>query len=387
MNSLLVRLAAFLGLGVVSFLPVVIVAYVSRHNIKTASEISITFAYVGLVYTVFYFGQRAYLSFNANDDIYEHLIFRLINIFLASLLLVLIGSFVGLPGFIITLAISIKLSEALMDLRYGYITKIKDANRASREYCITGFFRACLFFSVFLLFPNPSIHNYYFYVFAGGGLFVALLVRYVVLKDLVMSMRSYSLENYFSSLRLNFVFALSAFSCGIVIAAPRLLLAGGAGVELQAVALSLAPLLGLMFQAIWISNINKVHAGGKAILFFLAETLLLLSIIYFSSPLWGKGISIFYGDAIRGGLDLFVDVLLASAVFFSVISFLNVLKARLPMFEFFIHILGFVFYLILSGYMGKEVVFSLYATSGFMGLLLLLVFFVMRRAYEEQAGK
>src|SRR5690606_8200695 len=115
MNSLLVRLAALLGLGVVSFLPVVIVAYVSRHNIKTASEISITFAYVGLVFTVFYFGQRAYLSFNANDDIYEHLIFRLINIFLASLLLVLIGSFVGLPGFIITLAISIKLSEALMD--------------------------------------------------------------------------------------------------------------------------------------------------------------------------------------------------------------------------------------------------------------------------------
>ncbi|MCD1638039.1 hypothetical protein K7H92_04880 [Pseudomonas stutzeri] len=378
MSSLITKFIVLIGLGIASLLPVVIVAYISRFDVGLASDASISFAYTGLVFTVLYFGQRAYLSLNAEDNFHSHLIFRLTNTAIASLLVFVISFFVDLPLFFVVFAISIKLSESLMDLRYGYAIKVSGVSVASKEYMVIGLLRLLLFGCMFAIFSVPSKDNYIYHSAAGILFFFLILFYCARLQDCTAK---YNFSNYFKALGVYAPFAMSALSSGLVTAGPRIFLVGGSDVEIQAIALSLAPLLGLLFQTVWISNLSKLNDSAfrvKKVSIFTLEVAFLLVAIFIFSPVLRKVISVFYGGVEGKDLTHFVEILLASAVFFFVMALLNLLKLYRPGYEFVVHALGVVFYCIAYVLLKMSVPASLCATSIFM-LSLLFVFSILRK--------
>src|SRR5690606_20317245 len=105
----------------------------------------------------------------------------------------------------------------------------------------------------------------------------------------------YKFSSYFKALGAYTPFAMSALSSGLVTAGPRIFLVGGNDVEIQAIALSLAPLLGLLFQTVWMSNISKLNDVTfrvKKVFIFVLEVALLLVAIFVFSPVLEKMVSV-----------------------------------------------------------------------------------------------
>lgn len=379
MNALFYKILYFLGLALVSFLPVFFVAYTANHSVAQASSISVAFAYAGLFFSIGYLGQRAYLSLHASgkECFVEHAVFRVANVITVSALLVLTSFIVGLPLYIIVVAISIKLSEAILDLRAGYTTKIFGSKFAAKEVFYGASIRAAMFGALFFWAPVVDSVNFALYLIVGVGLFLIFVFFFVGMQPLKNKMESYTYSLYRAQFTLCLGFGLSVASSAVMTAAPRLFLVGGNESYVESIALSVAPVLGLVFQVIWLSNIGKLASmHAKNIFLFLAEVMFVLLLIFITQPLWNVVLVYVYGESVGASVDAFSYILLASSLFFSVMATLNILKIKNPLYEVFAHIAGLSCYMISFLFVSLPVGHSLILSS--LVMFCCLSFFLLR---------
>lgn len=377
MNFILSKSIIFLGLSLISFVPVALVAYASNYDLSFASDISISFAYVGVCFSIGYLGQRSFLAINAspNEGLSVHAIFRFLNLFGVILFLLFIALAVQLPLYILCVAVAIKLSEAVIDLNAGYKTKTIGVDASGKEFFLYAALRALFLCCLFFMVPVVTVENFIIHTFFSVLLFLFIFTRLIPISFFWRGLRAYDFDVYKRQFKGLLGFGVASISCAILTSSPRLFLVGDSNVEVVAIALSAAPVCGLIFQTIWLSNIRRLSSRRSSDYFvFFVEVLLVLLVVYFTAPLWMWSIPFIYGDAVGGGADVFLSVILSSVIFFGAMALVNLFKFEAPFLEFFVHCASFGVYAISYVYFECSVAEGLMLSSGSMFLSVGLLF-------------
>ncbi|MDT4876850.1 hypothetical protein FQZ97_1123230 [compost metagenome] len=130
------------------------------------------------------------------------------------------------------------------------------------------------------------------------------------------------------------------------------------------------------------SNIKKLGSRERKNYFvFLVEILLVVLVVYFSSPIWEGLIPYIYGEDVAKRSDIFVGVILASILFFGAMSLVNIFKFEVPLLESAVYALSAVVYLIVYLFCGVSVAHGLIysAASMFLSIVVFLTFSMIRR--------
>lgn len=244
------RIYNLFGQGLLGFLPALVVAYMANYDIDLSAKMSFSFAAVGLCFSTFYFGQRAYIAINGicNKSESQDLLFRNINIIIASLIAIIISKWYGVTLWLFVLAISFKFSEAYIDLKNGLDINKHGSESAAKWLFISSLSRALLILLP-LLFFHPSENNYrYFIVYYALVAFIFwfnIKIKHVAHNDTKQD----ELFSYIRNILILRSFAVATISCSFLSAAPRLV-SNPDKIEnaILLIALSISPAIAIIYQ-------------------------------------------------------------------------------------------------------------------------------------------
>jgi len=359
---MLTKLNNFFGQALLAFLPALLVAFISHFDISLSGHFSFSFALVGVCFSIFYMGQRAYIAINGvvDNSFHNELVFRDINMIFACVMTLILSLYLELPLWLSLCAMTIKLSESPIELHNGIELKYRGANKAAKNLCVASFIRALFIIAPFLII-NPveissfKIYTLYYLLF---GIIVWLLFKR---KIKLLSLKGFQVKlSYFANFNRLKVFAFATIACSILSALPRLL-TSPAGVEnsLILIALSISPAIAVVFQAIWLANIEKLNTkkvGG--LLLFYVEIFAVLFIVILTSPIWSMLIPIVYGISATDDIDIFKNIIIVMSLFFSAMTLMNCFKFYKPKLETVAYISSSLTLLITS-YLNIEILNSL----------------------------
>lgn len=342
----LARVLSFLGLALTSFLPVAIIQMVAVSDFDFAAELSRYFAIGTIVFSFLYMGQRQYI--NIHGPIVGSLVdltFRLINMLIASWIVILVFYLMEIHLRFAFLIIGLKLSESIVDYMFGFLNYNYGFVRGSVKYFILTSLRLLVIILIFLICAftaNWKLDD---------------IVDYTIPLLLVFGVVSYAYHFCFSTQgnlkHLNYIFilkkllpfSLSASLCAFLVLAPRWLVSpdsDGDGANEFLVAFSLVPLFGIALNTLFVSYISLAKdslkkAYVRLIIIIFLFSLLFISLMPFQIYLYG----FLYGlDALGAGK--FSEAILLGFVFYSAILFANFFKFYNPFFESLCYLLGIV---------------------------------------------
>ena len=365
----MVKLNNFLGQALLAFLPALIVALISHHNLAMSGKFSFSFAIIGVCFSIFYMGQRAYIGINGvvKSSLKNETRFRDLNVFFATLLSLIICMYLDIGFWLALCAISIKLSESPIELHNGVDMKYRGVKVASKNLFKFSFIRA-----VFIIFPlfffsiyDPMSIEYLSIYFVGLSVIVWC---YFWRRE-----RNYEFGNarikfgYFFNFNRLKIFAFSTIACSLLSALPRLS-TSTEGIEnhILLIALSISPAIAVVFQAVWLTNIGKLNKQSfSSIALFYFEILIILVVLYFSSPIWSELIPIFYGVSVLSDINIFKETIIVMSVFFGAMTLMNCFKFYNPKLEMTAYIFASVT-LLISVYFDSELFDSIYYSTVIM---------------------
>ena len=366
------KVTNFLSQGLLAFLPALMIAIIARTNMFIAAEMSFSFAIVGVFISIAYLGMRSYISINGHltGERGKDITFRIVNVLAATILVVVVAVLMGRDSWLIYFALLLKLSESFIDLKNGIDVHNYGVERASINLLTSSTIRAVILISCFLAVTKYGDGNHYallltasilaFYFFGNlKGKHRVLILSFKEMKA------SYKALTFFS---------LATIICSMLSAMPRLIVSAES-VENQIVliALSISPVLGVVFQSIWLSEIHRLKKLDlHSFLIFTFELLLIVFFIYISDFLWRPIISIVYGIEDVLLLDVFSNVILAVSFFYAGMTLMNIYKYEHPWAE------GLMYFLAITSF---TIAFYVFDTSvaGCMligGVVMMLSFFV-----------
>ena len=338
---MLIKLHNIFGQGLLAFLPALLVAFISHSDIKLSANFSLSFAVVGVFFSIFYMGQRAYIAVNGvkENSFINELAFRDVNLLIACVFTFIFSMYYDLPLWLVLCAISVKLSESPLELNNGIELKYKGSYQAAKNLFRASAVRAiCIVIPLFVIDP---LNSYSFQLYSLYYLVFALIVM-LIFKSKVKDYNKSAYQSIFSYLA-NFsrlkVFAFSTIICSVLSALPRLLTSSSGDHSIILIALSLSPALAVVFQAIWLANIEKLNSKTFTFLIvFYLEIFCVLLVVYFTSPFWSLLIPIIYGVSATVDIETFVKVILIMSLFFSAMTLMNCFKFYRPELEFIAYI-------------------------------------------------
>ncbi|WP_440875552.1 hypothetical protein [Thalassotalea sp. PLHSN55] len=369
------KLNNFIGQALLAFLPALLVAVTSHYNLLLSGQFSFSFAVVGVCFSIFYMGQRAYIAINGalEGSLYKEFVFRNINLFLACLVSTILCLILDVTLWLAFCAMAIKLSESPIELHNGIAIKYEGSKKAAQKLCVASVVRAIFIVVPFLLIPpsNEDVIKIYTCYYLLLSAFVYWLYKHKVsrLNNSAMKVR----VNYFKNLGRLKVFALATIACSLLSALPRLVTSpSGNENSIILIALSVSPALAVIFQAIWLANINKLnHKSFKSLVFFYLEILAIFVVIIISLPIWSLLIPIVYGVSTSSEVEIFADVVVAMCLFFSAMTLMNCFKFYTPKLEMVAYI-GSSLVLLLSSFSNVELLTSLYYSAFIMFIFSLI---------------
>jgi len=341
-----VRVFNFLSQGLLAFLPALMIAVLSREDLSIAAEMSFGFAVIGVTISMAYLGMRPYVSLNGfltnskGGDIY----FRFINIIFASCLVLLMMYYMERLTWVIYFALLLKFSEACIDLKNGFDFNEFGVEVASLALFKGSIIRALLLFSFFIFTASEIGERYPFLML--GALFT-LIVFFLKLKGSTKVMYMRKVE-FIDAYKKVVFFSLATVICSILSVIPRFVLPVEiAENQVMLVALSISPLLGVLFQSVWLSSMHKLKKGRVAYFVFFIELILIVLLVWIFKPLWVKLIPVIYGINDKYLIDVFADIIISISIFFAGMTMMNIYKYYFAWFEAVMYFVSIMVFLIL----------------------------------------
>jgi len=358
-----------------AFLPALLVVLTAREDLHLAAEMSFAFAVVGVIFSIFYLGQRPYVSIHGfllgskNKDV----MFRVGNLIVATVLIFLISAFEERMSWAIGLAISVKFSEAFIDLRNGFDVYQTNVQTASRRLFVRATLRAGVIILGVMMLWGRMEGEYSTLIFIC--LVVALLAFVDVLFDSdCVSYKLPTLMEYRSGYKKLSFFSIATLFCSVLSAAPRFVLSPSSTEnQIALVALSAAPVFAVLFQALWLSSISKLkELNLSTLLIFFAELSAVVILIVLAKPIWLSLVSILYGIEDVVLLDVFSSVVIAMSLFFPAMTLMNIFKYHHAWGESLGYLLALLSILVCFYAFGVDIIWSVVAAAAAM----LFVFFI-----------
>ena len=358
----------FAGQGLLAFSPAVIVAYLSHHSATVSASLSVAFAAAGVCFSIMYMGQRAYVSILGTSDSGKEFCFRFFNSLIAAAGAMAMSFLYGASPWLFFLAIAIKLSEAFIDLRNGVDIFTLGVGKASKKLFLSSLIRAIFVLIPFFVVDWASLNSYF--LFVSYYLCLSLVVLVVVSKVPnsgfgVDSIRKYTLNDYIQNVSKLKKFSVATICCAILSSAPRLLLDVQVREEVSfLIAFSAAPAIAVLYQAIWLSVIDKVKKQPvKGFLVFLSEVVVVYISLILTKGMWSKLVPIFYGVTGTGFMDDFIEAVIAMSGFFGVMTTMNIFKFKVPWLESLSYTASLLVLVVCSSILGLHIIDAIYASS------------------------
>jgi hypothetical protein len=329
----LIRAAFFGAQGLLSFLPALLVLLVSRSDSDRAAEFSVSLGVVGALFSIAYFGQRAYVAVRGFDTIAcrEAIGFRAMLTVIATLLAVLLTFGMSIPLSIALFAVGLKLSESIIDLWVGIRIRTSSDRQSSMLYLQVAALRAVLITAPILMFgADRLIASYwgvpYLLLLAGAGYLMAHLDTRRLGIDggyWVSPKRAIRVGWEMRS------FVSATAVCALLSSMPRVILpyAESGTYSGPALALSVVPLFGLAFQALWLSRLKRMTAEGAAqVRWFVLEVAVIAAACCMLSPLWEWGAKEVYHLEASAQREGFAQMVAAGVILTAAVSLSNLCK-------------------------------------------------------------
>ncbi len=337
-----VKFFNIIGQIALSFLPAVIVAYTTNTSLDLAGSLSQAFAITGLIFSTFYLGQRSYIAVNGtiSASLHDDMGFRDLNIIIATALVLALAYFIELPLWICVIAVSIKLSEYPIDLSNGYNVKNYGSAKASSRLAKASVIRAGLISLSFIFFSPLGESTYSIY--SMYLLIVAVIVRLYYRSIEHKRAKIVSKTKYWIYVKQLKYFALATIACSMLSALPRLVVEPINNINnVVLIALSVTPVIAVIFQGIWLSNIEKLSTKliNPALVFYL-EVIAIIILVYFSSPLWKHLIPLIYGIESNDLIQVFISTVCVMTLLFGGMTLSNLFKFYKPKFESISYVLA-----------------------------------------------
>jgi hypothetical protein len=370
------KLNNFVGQSLLAFLPALLIAFVSHFSLSLSGKLSLSFALVGVVFSIAYMGQRAYVAINGvvANSFYNEYHFRNINIVLAFVITLVLSRYLMLPLWLSLCAIAIKLSESPIELNNGIELKYKGARRAAKNLCLASVVRALLVIAPFLvLMPmEESFFKYY-----SGYYFILGFVVWSFYKRKIMNFNENKNKvniGFLANFNRLKIFAFATIACSLLSALPRLLISPNGEINnIVLIALSISPALAVIFQALWLANIEKLNTKSLTnLLIFYVEVLAVVVLVILTSVIWEKLIPIFYGISTGVEIDVFKNIILVTSLFFSAMTLMNCFKFYLPKVETYAYVSSSIM-MIITYYLNMEILDSILFSSLTMFLFAFLL--------------
>ncbi len=372
----------FLGQGFLASIAPVAVMIQSRFDHHTAATLSIALSIVSVIFSISYFGQRAYIVVKGNSEVSYEVAgaFRVWSIIAAVIASLLFCYVTKLALIIPMMVILLKLSEAAIDFWNGVMIYEQGTTVASKKFFYLTSLRALLLIAALIF-----LH----------GLIDKPLQISVLLIAVVVVTYAYCIYNVYHISRIQklamldigklinasqkmFPFVLATSVCAVLSASPRwtiALLPHGQFFTVDAISLSAIPILVLLYQALWISSLRNLTTNFipafKKLVF---QVLLVSTLMMLTYPVWPYIIRFVYKITPPVEVQHFSYVVAAGIVFFAAMSLQNVFKAIRPLYESLGYVLG------VSGIIFAVVVLRLPIQNGLLlgalAMLLNLLFLI-----------
>lgn len=344
----MIRIRFFLAQGFLALLPALLVMLIAREAPDAAADFAIVLGVVGAVFSISYFGQRAYISIRGVTAIPGRaaITFRLaLSLLAAGATLGIVQAMqLGLP--LALFAVALKLSEGAVDVWVGLRIHTSSEAQSSKLFAAVAVVRALLVvIPVVVIGASASVEN------AGLLVYLAVLaaISYLLVHHDTRRMgiggsyrvRPANLAAHGWEMR-SFVAATAV--CALLSTTPRLVLpySDPGAYRSAALSLSIVPVYGLACQAIWLSNVKGMAAEfGRHARRFLLEMSLVTALVALCWPAWRFLAAHAYG--LESPIDQrgFCTTLLIGVVFSGTIGLSNLFKlTRCPRNESFNYALG-----------------------------------------------
>lgn len=342
------RLRFFIAQAGLAFLPPFVVLLVAQEEGRNAAELSIVFAVVGAVFSISYCGQRSYIAIRGLQviDAKTAVRFRSTLSLAACLVTLLLGVCLNLGISLVAFAIGMKLSEGIVDLWAGIQLWATNGRRASWLFVRVSLVRAMLIgVPVLLLGPSAVTQNPVAVLYLVA---LALIGLVLVHRDLrrrgLLGSRECTIGGLLACGKELRSYMAATASCAILASIPRLILPFADHMQYTAagLALSIVPVFGLVFQALWLAQLKRlVEDLPRNAPRFVLEVALLVSVVGAGHHLWRWIGGEVYGLVQVQEQAVFSEVLIAGAALFGAIALMNIFKLTVrPRNESFAYVIG-----------------------------------------------
>jgi len=342
------KLRFFVAQGLLAFLPALVVMLVARHAPDDAADLSIAMGAVGAIFSIAYFGQRAYVAIRGFDVIAcrQALSFPAVLSVVAGLCALAVALGLNIALGIVLFAVALKLSEGVIDLWVGVRLRLSTTEQVARAFVGVSLARALLVVLPVLVLgaygalQSPLVAAYL------AGLAVGLYAlahrdtrRLGVGGSYALSSRA--LWSYGWEMR---AFVSATATCAVLSSLPRVILpyAAAGRYAPEAMALSIVPLCGLACQAAWLSGVKRMtEAPRKHAWTFVLEIAAIAVLVALLSPLWRWGAGAIYHLDSAGEQERFAAMMVSGVLVTGAISLSNLFKlTQRPRHESWNYVLG-----------------------------------------------
>ncbi len=335
--------------GLLAMLSPLIVMIESRQDHTSAAILSVGLSVVGAFYSLLYFGQSPYLSIRGFQAIsIEHsVVFRVLNSFIAALFSVAVCFMLNVSLSVTLIVILIKMSEAIIDLWVGLSIFIYGSRATSKTYIKISALRT--FFILLFIYAaggvaGSSINQIVlFLIVTIVSCFIFVLYNFHG-KYHLNAFTFFSIKRYFKYCHLMSQFFLATAACAMISTFPRWLITYVDNHEnyiIDAIALSIIPVVGLVFQSVWFSTINKITINfAKSAKRFILQISMMALLIICTFPAWHFLIKMLYHIEISSEVIRFEKMVFVGILYFAAMSIQNIFKALWPIGEAFGYVTG-----------------------------------------------
>ena len=378
----MIRLAFFGAQGLLAFLPALLVLLIARADPEHAAQFSVTMGVVGAIFSIAYFGQRAYVAVRGFDAIAcrEALGFRLLLSLVAACLTLIATRGMNIGSSVALFAVGLKLSESVVDLWVGIRIRTSSDRQTSWAYLLLAATRALLIMLPLLWFGAVPLTQA-----SWAPLYLIALAAMAYLFAHLDTRRLGVRGSYWVSprraLRLGWEmrsFVSATAVCALLSSMPRVILpySEAGAYSGAALALSIVPLFGLALQALWLSRLKRMTEEGPAQMrHFVVEVGAVVLVGVCAWPVWEWVARRLYSLDSTSQQESFAGMVAAGVILSAAVSLSNLFKLTTrPRNESFSYALGLGTVLGLVFLLGSSAAIAMACAAGAMGLYVWFVF-------------
>lgn len=384
------KLRFFVGQGFLVFLPALLVLLLAPGAPKEAADLSIAMGLVGALFSISYFGQRAYVAIRGFDVIpcRQALSFRAFLSMAAASIAIAAAGGMNIAFGIVVFAAALKLSEGVIDIWVGVRLRLSSSDEVSRKFAAISVIRAVLVtlpimvMGAYGALQSPLVVLYYlglvalFYVIAHIDTRRLGVQGSYALSPRTMWKHGWEMRAFVSA----------TATCALLSSLPRIILPYAAAKDYaaEAMALSIVPLCGLTFQAAWLNGMKRMaDAPRKHARTFVLEVAAIVALTALLYPMWKWIAASFYGLAEVAAQARFAAMIFCGVLITGAISLSNLFKLTpRPRNESCNYLLGIVAIVIAVFLFGADARQALSA-----GATTMLLFILVLYRSEERAGE